>query len=243
MSTDSTNINKSITSAWIGVAVSCLAFSIPLAIVYNFCYYKRAGVVANLILFVVVFLLGYIVTLMFYRAIVMNTLDAEINKIGSSTAKFVLGVTFSAFMIVAITMFAIGANGKLIEIFENTFGYWFIGIWGLEELANKIFTSKTMDPIRANVANSRDFNYNFLITRINPANLEEFKNYAQNCDKMGGSKLPLDFDLVFKTQDQIDKLEDLVYLKNTAGHFAWVYLSSVVALMISMISVTMTSPQ
>jgi hypothetical protein len=42
-------------------------------------------------------------------------------------------------------------------------------------------------------------------------------------------------------EDQVEKLRNLVYLKNTFGHFMWTYLSSIVALFASMIALLMAS--
>lgn len=233
----STNISSLAT----GVILICALFSIPLAIAYSLFYHKRGGFFNGLILLAVVFLLGFTTNLMFYRVSVMNDATAQINNMDKNSALFVLGVTAAAFMIVVITLFAIGVNPSLITIFENTFGFQFIHFFGLTDLTSKIFTSKTMDPIQKNV-NPSDFNYNFLITQINTTNVEEIIEYACGKGKStDDTKFPLDFSLKFKYEEDKQKLRDLVYLKNTFGHYVWVYLSSIVALFVSMIGVTMGS--
>ena len=284
--------NKKLASISFGVFFSCILFAVPLAIVYNFFYYKRPGWFSSVILFVCVTLLGFTATLMFYRIVAMNDMEAKINKMSANSVSFVAGVTFAAFTIVAITLFAIGVNPDLVRIFENTFGYWYIHLWGLTDLCSKIFTSSCMNDKLKN-SNPKDFNYNFLITRINLKNLERFIAHAnsitpsENLAKMsnintnnstnndnankfdnydddsnddddsddeqhGGRRqaggtppsFPLDFDMKFTgslndKMEQKVKLENLINIKQSFGHYLWVYLSSIVALFVSMIGVIM----
>ena len=231
-----------------GMILSCLLFAVPLGLVYNFFYYKRSGYLPNILLFFIVYLLGYTVTLMFYRIAIKNDATAQIDKINSNKALTIMGTSLASFMILALTMFSLGVAPSLVSIFENTFGYWFIGLWGLSDLANSIFSSPTMDAIK-DKTNPRDFNYNFLVTRINIKNLQDFITYGQTCNQRAAatgtasaqSLLPLDFDLRFTDQGQVDKLTNLVYLKNAFGHYMWVYLTSIISLMISMITVIISS--
>jgi len=286
--------NKKLASISFGVFFSCILFSVPLAIVYNFFYYKRPGWFSSVILFVCVTLLGFTATLMFYRIVAMNDMEVKINKMSANSVSFVAGVTFAAFTIVAITLFAIGVNPDLVRIFENTFGYWYIHLWGLTDLCSKIFTSSCMNDKLKN-SNPKDFNYNFLITRINLKNIERFiahansttpsanvakisnnstnnstnnntnnmnvnqvdsddddDDYDSDDEQRGGRRqaggtppsFPLDFDMKFTgsqndKMEQKAKLENLVNIKQSFGHYLWVYLSSIVALFVSMIGVIM----
>jgi hypothetical protein len=176
---------------------------------------------------------------------IMNDKEAKINKITGNDAAFIFYNTLAGFFIVGITLFAVSVSPILVTIFENTFGYWFINIWGARKLCNDIFVSNSF----SNLSNidPKDFNYSFLITRIDYNNVEEFIEYAKQCSgdisnkEKPDKRLPLDFYMKFEFEDQIEKLRNLVYLKNTFGHFMWTYLSSIIALFVSMIALLMSS--
>lgn len=246
--------NKKLASISFGIMFSCILFAVPLAIVYNFFYYKRPGWLSSVILFICTTLLGFTVNLMFYRMIAMGDMEAQINKMGVNSVNFVAGVTFAAFTIVAITLFAVGVNPDLVKIFENTFGFWYIHLWGLTDLCKDIFSSPSFDKYTDDPSNQKYFNYNFLITQIDLNNLQQFIEYASNPENESKDpknendqnqiKFPLDFDMKFTgDNDEIKrqqvKLLNLVNLKQSFGHYLWVYLSSIVALFVSMIGVIM----
>ena len=240
--------NKKLASISFGIIFSCILFAVPLAIVYNFFYYKRPGWLSSVVLFVCTCLLGFTANLMFYRIIAMGDMEAQINKMGVNSVNFVAGVTFAAFTIVAITLFSVGVNPDLVKIFENTFGFWYIHLWGLTDLCKDIFSSPSFDKYTEDPSNQKYFNYNFLITQIDLNNLEQFIEYASKPKDTNKSKndpkFPLDFDMKFtgdaneKERQQL-KLLNLVNLKQSFGHYLWVYLSSIVALFVSMIGVIM----
>jgi len=231
---------------FVGILVACLAFIVPLGLMYSLFFHRKKSSFRVPILFLTTIGLGYIANLMFYRMAVMNDKDAQINKISGNDAAFILYNTLAGFFIVGITLFAISVSPVLVTIFENTFGYWFVNLWGAKTLCNEIFISKSFENI-PNI-DPNDFNFSFLITRIDYNNVEEFIEYAKKCD--GGTisnkekqdkRLPLDFYMKFEYEDQVEKLRNLVYLKNTFGHFMWTYLSSIVALFVSMIALLMAS--
>ena len=58
-----------------------------------------------------------------------------------------------------------------------------------------------------------------------------------------GVDFPFDFKPNFdgKSMGNLLKLRDLVETKRTVGYFTWIYLTSIVSLMISIISITMKS--
>lgn len=230
------------TSGVFGVLLLCIIFAIPLALVYNFFFYKRMGFLSSFILIVVTYLLGFLATLMYYRIVVMNDKEAQINKIGQSTVSYIAKVSFFAFKIVALTVAAISINPSLVTIFENTLGYWYIGLIGLTPFMQQVFSSKTMDPINEN-SDPLEFNYNFLITRMDIFNVSKFIEYAKQCNKPGqeddNEMLPFDFVLNLTTEEQMQQLEDFVFTKYTFGHYIWVYFASIISIVISITVVTM----
>lgn len=226
---------SSLFMAVLGVSV---AFGIPLALVYSFIYYQNQSMFSGVLLLFLTFLLGYICNLLFYRIIVMNDESGKIDKINKSTAVYVLGVTAFGFLITAFTLFVITINPGLVKIFENTIGMWVIGFLGLKRLANEIFYSPTMDPIKDNVVDSNAFNYGFLLSQFTRENVDELIEGSKDC-KATQSPFMLDFQLRFSTHDQIHRLKKMVDLKNTAGHYSWIYLSSVVSLFVSMITMVL----
>lgn len=230
------------TSGVFGAILMCIIFAVPLALVYNFFFYKRSGFFSNFILIVATYLLGFLATLLYYRIVIMNDVEAQINKMSRYTVSYIAKVAFFAFKIVAITIIAITVNPSLVTIFENTLGYWFIGLFGLTPFTQKIFSSKIMEPIK-NSSDPMEFNYNFLITRMDIFNVSKFINYAKECNKPGyeddNEMLPFDFVLNLTTEEQMQQLEDFVYTKYTFGHYMWVYLASVISMVISITAITM----
>jgi hypothetical protein len=237
-----TNDDTRMTQISLGITTAVILFAVPLVLAYIFFVHKKNAWYTGILLFSIILGLGYTTNLLFYRVVVMNDIEAKIDNMSASDALFVLFTTLAAFMIVAITFFAISANKNMITIFENTFGFWFLHLWGLTDLCNDIFTSESLDKVIENTDTSM-FNYNFLITRINLDNLDDFIEYAKKCEEDGvknaSTQLGLDFRLKFDFQNQIDKLKDMVHLKHTFGHFMWIYLACVVSLFVSMIGCIM----
>jgi len=236
------NDDGRMTQLSLGITTSAILFAVPLTLAYVFFFHKKNNWYSGLVLFAIILGLGYTTNLLFYRVVVMNDMEAKIDNMSASDALFVLFTTLAAFMIVAITFFAISANKNMITIFENTFGFWYLHLWGLTELCNDIFTSDTLDKVVENTDTSM-FNYNFLITRFNLDNLDDFIEYAKKCEDgsetNASMQLGLDFKLKFDYQNQVDKLKDMVHLKHTFGHFMWIYLACVVSLFVSMIGCVM----
>jgi hypothetical protein len=160
--------------------------------------------------------------------------------IGSLTNTQVLTImttTLIAYMVVALTIIAIGLNRGMVEIFENTLGYGYIQLFGSNAFANSIFTSSKFDDIKDN--NDGSFNYGFLLTVFNTRNINKFvEALTSTTGDSDSSKLPFDFQMK-ADKDQIEKLEGYVYTKHRIGHFAWVYFTSVIAMTISMVAMGM----
>ena len=224
-----------LSQVWLFLFVIVIVYPVPLALIYMFSYHKSTSWYRSIILFALATGLGYIACLLFYRTMVMKDKEAKIDKMGAKDALFVFWNTLAAFVIVAITMFGLGTNPNLISIFENTIGYLFIHVWGLDGLMSEIVKSKVFDGLDV-----RNFNYNFLITQVNMDNVEDI----MNSDGKSGLNSPLDFRFEFdkeggKKASQKKLLESLVYTKNTVGHYVWIYLSSIVAILVSALACTM----
>ena len=76
-------------------------------------------------------------------------------------------------------------------------------------------------------------------------NVSKFINHALECNQSekewieGEDALPFDFMLNLTNKEQMQQLEDFVYTKYTFGHFVWVYLASIISIVISITAVTM----
>jgi len=204
-------------------------------------FYKKTAWYRLPMLFGAILGLAYVACLMFYRMAIKGDKKAEINKMSGEDALFVFYNTLAGLVVVFITMVALATNPALVTVFENTLGYLFIHIWGVTDLCSSIFVSPKFSEY-TNI-DSREFNYNFLITRIDTKNVEEFIDAAKTCEakNIGATNLPLDFRMKFETSDVVEKLRNLVHMKYSFGHFVWVYLSSIVALIISMTACIMYS--
>lgn len=233
------DIDQSSISPGLTVFGYCVGFAIPLTILYNIFYHKRGGIGSLILLFVGAYFMGFLFTLLYYRAVVMHQ-SADIAKIDSSTVKKVMGVNVASFSIVGITLFAITINPSLVHIFENTIGYTLLGLKGLHELASEIFVSKELDEIQK----AGDFNYDFLITRFGVNDIDAINKYFENgCTQQAGQTNPLNlptyFEMNIKDDGQLFNFTNLIYLKHSVGHFTWIYLTSIIAMLISMITLAM----
>jgi hypothetical protein len=240
----------SLSQVWLVLFIIVIVFPVPLALVYTFCFYKKTTWYRGLILFALVTAMGYIANLLFYRTMIMKDKEAKIDKMSKKDALYVFWNTLAAFVIVAITMFGIGTNTNLVTVFENTLGYQYIHLWGLTGLMNDIVKSKVFDGM-----DSTQFSYNFLITQINMDNLDDIITKASTKEGAGSpsEKFPLDFRIIFdseisqktgnadRLEEQKDKLRNLVATKNTFGHFMWIYLSSIVAILVSLLACVINS--
>lgn len=179
--------------------------------------------------------------MMYYRIGIMGQ-SGGIGSLTKAQVFKIMATTLAAYMIVAITIIAIGFNRGMVEIFENTIGYGYIQLFGSTSLANTIFTSDKFSAEKD--MNGGEFNYGFLLTLFNTRNIKSFvevltQNSEPSADGNGPNSLPFDFKLK-ADQDQIEKLEEFVYTKHRIGHFTWVYLTSVVAMTISMVALGMS---
>ena len=230
-------------SLLIGYIGTILGYLVPLILVYHFAYSRSGGFFTFLFLFVMAYLIGFLACLLFYRMAVLGK-SGQIANMPRSTVIKVMGTSFASFMIVAVTIFAIGFNPNLVKIFENTVGYSYIQLLGAGEFANSIFTSPILDQLN-NETETKYFNYAFLLTAFDTKNIQQFIQASMN--KVGGEQeqttttnnLPFNFTLKPLEKDKIEKLEEFVYTKHRIGHFTWVYLTSVLALTVSFISMTM----
>jgi len=130
-----------------GVILLCVLYAAPLGLIYYFTHYQNHTLFSGWMIFFFTLMLIYICNLLFYRVAVMNDTTAQIDKITSSTAGYVFGITLMAHFIVSFTLFVITVYPGLIEVFENTVGLWGASFWGLKRLANEIFHSPVMEVI------------------------------------------------------------------------------------------------
>lgn len=228
-------------SLFVGYIGSILGYLIPLSIIYHFVYSRAGGAFRMLILFSMTYLFGSIICMLYYRIAIMGQ-SGGIGSLTNTQVIQIMTTTLASYMIVAITIIAIGFDRGLVEIFENTLGYGYIQLFGSTEFANSIFTSDKFSDQKD--MSGGGFNYGFLLTLFNTRNIKSFvevltKNSESPESSPGPKSLPFDFKLK-SDPGQIEKLEEFVYTKHKIGHFAWVYFTSVIAMTVSMISLGMS---
>ncbi len=249
--------NQKIAMSTTGIVISCLLFIIPLGLIYNFVYQgTQGGIVPNFFVFLLSYLLGFVANLLFYRMIISNDMSGQINQIQYNTVLYIMGLTLCGFTVLLLTLFALAVAPTLVTIFENTFGYWFVGIMGLSDLTKRIFESPTLDPYIQGIGHEYpSFDYNFLITRINNENVDAVidvmrQNLENNRrstnnetvkDTISSKLFQLDFRVIGNPKEDGDRLKYFVKLKRTFGHFMWTYFASIISLMISMVAVIIGS--
>lgn len=172
-----------------------------------------------------------------------------VGGVDKSEMKTILLTNAASYMVLFVTMVSISINPKLVTIFENTIGIWYLSIMGNDSFVNEIFQSEIFSKMDDESINDSELvNYGFLLTRLNQNNIDEFVEFYKNNTNNNNTSnvdFPLDFKPNFKNDNnavkngQLIKLKELVNTKRTVGYFMWVYLTAIISQMISMIAVTM----
>jgi len=238
MATENETPPQSSTSPGLIVVGYCIGFVIPLAIIYNLFYHKKGGMGSLVLVYAGAYFMGLIFSLLYYRTVIMQK-SGDIAKMDNSTVKKVMLVNVASYSIVAVTLFALAINPSLVNIFENTVGYTFLGMKGLHALANEIFVSNELSKIQEN----GDFDYDFLITRFGVNDIGTIEKYFEDKSNSDAQQnmpnLPTYFQMELKDHDQLFNFTNLIYLKHSVGHFTWIYLTSIIAMLISMVTLSM----
>jgi hypothetical protein len=221
----------------------CIGFSVPLGLWFSVVYDSTGGFANSMLIFLGAYTVGLVITLLYYRVSIQDDTEAKIDKMSKSRVSSIAGTTFASFLILFVTIIILAINPDLITIFENSIGIWVIGLLGYSDFINDIFKSSIFGKLRES-SDASIFNQNFLLTRFNEKNIDVFVDYfKEDCGKQEqstpGVDLPFDFYPVFENEGQLSKLQSLVKMKKLVGYFSWVYLTSIISLLISVIGVTM----
>jgi hypothetical protein len=240
----SNELEKKKPNGTLALIIICITFIVPLGLWFSIAYNSSGGLINSLLLFIGIYGFAFLITLMYYRMAIQNDMDAKIDKITTGKVKSIAATTLASFSLVFITIFVLAVNPELITIFENSIGIWFIGISGNRYFANEIFKSETFSELKEYTKDSGIFDQSFLLTCFNNDNIDHFiKYFKKTCSKQerdeAGVSLPFDFLPKFENEGQLNKLRSLVSLKRLVGYFSWIYFTSVISLIISIISVTM----
>ena len=223
--------------------IICIAFSVPLGLWFSVIYDSSGGFGNSMLIFLGTYILAFICILFYYRMAIQDDMEAKIDKISSSKVNSLAMTTFASFLILLITIVILAINPDLVTIFENSIGIGVIGLLGYSDFINEIFKSNIFGKLRE-ASDSSIFNQNFLLTQFTQENIEPFIDFFKkdcgNQDKSTpGIDLPFDFYPVFENEGQLSKLQSLVKTKRLVGYFTWIYLTSVMSLLVSLIAVTM----
>jgi hypothetical protein len=221
----------------------CIAFSVPFGLWFSVVYDSSGGIGNSMLIFLGAYIIAFLTTLLYYRMAVQDDVEAKIDKISKGKVTSIAGTTFAAFLILLITVVILAINPDLITIFENSLGIWVIGILGYSDFINEIFKSSLFGKLRES-SDPTIFNQNFLLTLFDEKNIEPFIDFfKKDCGKQEksapGIDFPFDFYPVFENEGQLTKLLSLVKMKRLVGNFTWFYLTSIISLLVSLISVTM----
>jgi hypothetical protein len=227
-------------SSLVGILVTCVVFFVPVAIFYRFLYFKTTvGLFSGLALFFVIYVAGALANALFYRMVILGDEKMQIDKMSMRSLARVFSITFAGFLgILGITMSTVALNPSMVDVFENTIGFWYISGSKLSELLAKLFVSPTFDKFNGSLS------YDFLITKMNQTNIDSLIGTIEEVQCGDDAlKTAAGFDFTFKKHPQakknIDELRELVDLKYSVGHFTWVYIGSVFSLMVSMVALIM----
>jgi hypothetical protein len=221
----------------------CLGYIIPLSLWFSVVY-SSSGVITNsLFIFAGAYGIGLLVALLYYRIGIQDDVEAKIDKISGSRLKSIALTTFASFLILFVTIVILAINPDLITILENTVGIWCLGVMGYSGFMKEIFKSNVFSKL--NEESDEDiFNYNFLLTCFNQENIKQFvdffkKDCSEQDKQVMNIEFPFDFEPNFKNEGQLELLEKLVNQKRLIGYFTWIYLTSIVSLIVTIISITM----
>lgn len=221
----------------------CIGFSVPLGLWFSVVYNSAGGLGNSMLIFLGAYTIGLVITLLYYRMSIQDDTEAKIDKISKSKVSSIAGSTLAAFLILLVTIIILAINPDLITIFENSIGIWAVGLLGYSDFINDIFKSSIFGKLRES-SDASIFNQNFLLTCFNEKNIDIFVDYfKEDCGKQEqsnpGVELPFDFYPVFENEGQLSKLQSLVKMKKLVGYFSWIYLTSIISLLVSVIGVTM----
>ena len=227
----------------LSLIIICIAFAVPLGLWFSVVYSEGGGIANMLFIFGGVYGLALLATLMFYRMGVQGQDKGDIEKISKNKLNSIAGTTFAACSIVLTTIFILAVNPSLITILEDSIGIWVLGLMGNRGFMNTIFKSEVFSKLDE-YTDSKIFDSSCLLTRFNKDNIDTFiKYFKESCSKQDessyGVDFPFDFRPVFENEGQLEKLKGLVSMKHLIGYFSWIYLTSIVSLIISVIAVTM----
>lgn len=177
-------------------------------------------------LYIIVYLINFLIN----RVTLSAELFLRIFFITSVCFWFITGSTYVAISLVP----------SLVEIFENTIGFTWIKTFSNAEEKLKIIKSRTYP--------SFDIPSEILITKFSQENFNDmFEGLLQK--QIDANNLPeqanevmLDFFIdvnegnLKKKHEVKDTLFQLVKIKNKVGHMVWIYVSSLVAMLVTLIS-------
>jgi|TARA_B110000008_G_C16952804_1_gene557012 hypothetical protein len=241
--TEKDNAPKSKPNIILTLFILCIAFVVPVGLWFSVVYSEGGGIANLFFIFAGVYGFTLLTTLMFYRMGIQGDKKDDITKINKNKLNSIAGTTFASCSIVLTTLFILAVNPSLITILEDSIGIWVLGIMGYRGFMNKIFKSELFSKLDE-YSDSKIFDSSCLLTRFNKDNIDTFiKFFKESCNKQDqtsfGVDFPFDFTPVFENEGQLDKLKKLVDMKRLIGYFSWVYLTSIVSLIISVIAVTM----
>ena len=145
----------------------------------------------------------------------------------------ILTITSILFItIVGSTFFIIGNIPSLVEVFENTFGYFIINkFFGLKDTMKNIFKTKQFDKTVDGEDSKFEMPFNILIT---PFDIPKFNDMFDALPKESDGET----DFYLNPDLKEDELEDvrknilkLVFIKNNVGHFTWIYVASIITIL------------
>lgn len=237
------NVTKSKPKYLLTLFLICIAFSVPLGLWFSVVYDSTGGIANSMLIFLGAYAIGLVCTLFYYRMGIQDDVEAKIDKMSNSKVKSIALTTFAAFLVLLLTVFILAINPDLITIFENSIGIMAIGILGYSDFINEIFKSSIFGKLRES-SDPSIFNQNFLMTLFTQENVEPFIDFfKKDCGNQEkstpGIDFPFDFYPVFENEGQLSKLQSLVKMKRLVGYFSWIYLTSIISLLVSLIGVTM----
>lgn len=232
--TNKSNIEKKIQkniqkSKFISFTILSVILAFVLSILYSFASFHKYTFKKLIPVLIGLFSLLFIFNI-FSFIVVKDTDSLNITRTVKTS-----GYTFS---IVAITYVLLFFTPRLINVFANTVGYFIISTFKISKFTQVMsaFKSKLFP-------NSSEYGFNipfnWLITTFNTNNIEDAIGTKEKEGQISRSReTDTRFDFYIDIKDDskcafINDLKNLVETKEQIGHFVWLYLAIVTAVLIS----------
>ena len=179
----------------------------------------------------------FVVLWLIVCVIVYFTLDLSPSLKTETWGNVIKTTSIYYFGIVASTFIIIGQIPSLVEIFENTIGYWIIKFSFVSYIGGLPYLKETMDMFKSksfeNIKDDANYEIPFdvLLTTF------DLPAFHDTYDSLNANQIDKDFYIAETTEKKKNDLLHLVLAKNNIGHMVWIYIASIITILATVNSI------